>query len=112
MWRRVHEFDLIGDEVALKPSGNGVEQARLKVQNQFVLQPVDVQVGLHLGFGVDERGVAALPRAQPGHLVGHLPVDELHPIVSQDGEAASGGEVVQRNGFGEVTMLDLNIAVV
>ena len=44
--------------------------------------------------------------------VGHLPVDELHPIVSQDGEAASGGEVDQRNGFSEVTMLDLNIAVV
>ena len=62
MWRGVDEFDLIGNDVALESLRDGFEQARLEVEDQLVVEPVHVQVGLHFGLGVDERGVAALAR--------------------------------------------------
>ena len=43
-------------------SRHGIQQARLEVEDQLVVEPVHVQVGLHFGLGVDERGVAALAR--------------------------------------------------
>ena len=60
--RGVDEFDLVGDDVALESLGHGIQQARLEVEDQLVVKPVHVQVGLHLGLGIDERGVAALAR--------------------------------------------------
>ena len=62
MRRGIDEFNLIGDDVTLEARHDRVEQARLEVEDQLVIEPVHVHVSLHFGLGVDERSVAALAR--------------------------------------------------
>ena len=96
----------------LESLGHGTEQPGLEVEYEFVGEPVHIQVGLHLGLGVDERGVAALPRLESSDLVGDLAVDELHPVVAKHGKAASKRKIDESNGLGQRLVFGVHVAVV
>ena len=107
----IDQLDLVGDDVALESLRDGIEQAGFEVEDQLVVEALHVQVGLHPGLGVDERGVAALAQLEPGDLVGDLAVDEFHPIVTQYGKTASKGKIDEGNGLSQRPIFGVRVAV-
>ena len=97
----LHDLHIIGDDELLEPAGHGGGPARLEIQQQFLRQPVDVQVALHPAFGRDERGVAALAGGEIAHVVGHLAVEKADAIRPGEAEAAAEAEVEHAGGLAQ-----------
>ena len=112
MWRGIDKFDLVGNDVILESFDDGVKQARFKIENKLIVKPIHIEVSLHLGLGIDKRGITAFANFQSGNLVRNLAVDKLHTVVAQNGEATSEREVNQGNGLGQRAVLGVRIAVV
>ena len=76
----VHGLNIIGDDVMIQPLNEALSQAGLNIEQQLISQGIDMDIGLHPSLGRGKGGVAPLPRLERLDVIGHLTMQQAHPI--------------------------------
>ena len=89
----VDHLHILGDDKFFQAGFDCIHQSRLKVEEDFLRQPVREQVTFHLTLRVHERGVATGVFGKIVDIVGHLAVQEFYSILAQQTQPRATGEI-------------------
>ena len=108
----VHELDIVGHNIAFQPGGDGGGEAGFKIEQEFLGQAGDVEVGLHFAFEGGEGGVAALAGGEFFDVVGHLAVEEAGAVGADEAEAATKAEIQHAGALAQSVIFHGGITVI
>ena len=94
----IDDLHVVGDNIFLQTLLHCFGKAGFEIEEDFVFQNVDVEVGLHFALGRDDRGVAALTHFQILHVVRDLAVQEILPIRPEQAESPAKTKIEHAGG--------------
>jgi hypothetical protein len=95
-----------------QPLRNGIGEARLEIQQQFVGETKHVQVALHFPLRRDQRGVTAFADLKPFHIVRDLAVKKANAIRAGQTNPSAKTQVDDANRFVESRVFREPIAII
>ena len=110
--RSIHDLHVVGDDKFVETVSDGSTQPRLEIEQDFIGQDVDVQVGLELALVRDECGVAALTDGQILDVVGDLSVEQAHAVRAREHEPAAKAQVEHAGGLAQRGVFGLPVAII
>ena len=110
--RDIDDLDIVRNDILFEALGDGSGEAGLEIDEQFVGEAEDVEVALHLAFGGDEGGVAALAWAERVDVIGDLAVKEADTIGAGQAETGTEAEIEDGATVAQCMVLICRVAVI
>jgi hypothetical protein len=96
--RHIRHLDVISDDVLIQPRADGWAVAGFEVEQDLVGQAISIEIALDAAFGIHQGGITTLALAQPGHIIGHLPVQKGAAIGAKQTKPAAAAQIENNGG--------------
>ena len=112
MRRDIGDLDVVGDDVLLEALRNGVDQAGLKIEQNFIFEQVNVKIAQHLSFGCDQRRVTAFTDLQCGHIIRDLAIEKPLAVRTEQAKASAKTQVEHARALTQGSVFSQHVAVI
>ena len=93
----VLDHDIVGDQVTIESRGERCLQLRVGIDQEIVFSCADKNECVHFSFRAQDTGRHREIGVRLAHVVGHLPVEETHPVASGQAQLDASGEIEERH---------------